>query len=676
MNNKDIQAQGVREENKEKPFGGRYRPQSFLGQGVSAYVLTALDLKLNRMVALKVAYGDEVESREHRIARFRKEAEIGASLQHPHIVRVMDFGVADEEEGEKSEGEPFIVLDYIQGEPLRTWLERTYPPGTHPDIARVLDISIQVADALHYIHSRTPAIVHRDIRADNILINENGHVFLTDWGTSRRVGTVMTLEGPQGTKVYMAPEVLDVELAISKKDGKKRIDARADIYSFGILMYYLATARVPYIPPENDAEHRELLKDPKIQSMETLNPHCPKAFSNIVLTCMAYQREDRFESSAILLKELRMLLKEIGGTTSMVKDKPKIQSGVSIHVAPKTEGRGPQPDVKDRGPIHVESSKRFRNVAGAGLMLLAAWMGLRWISSDFSSNSSRNQGVERSTTEPAFSQDTKSNLEKASTPQDFEKWFEPQEESTVHLPVAAQQLENQRKKNVKPASYRLNRSQTSTPTKKHSLIRTSYSKKQKRIENYGDELVVFSRTKQLQGNRREYGVVVGTIFNAVLTHKIVTTNIASPSRATLIEDFIREDQVIFPAGTKFLGRATSSSGTDRIHIRFDRMILPDETEVRISAEALDTFGALGIAGVIDRKRSKDLARSGSNVLARAGRTIAHTLSPTGILGGLSADAMDASVDEAEREVEYHTESLTVITVEPDKPIKIYVSRSF
>ena len=199
----------------------RYEVQELLGSGGMAVVYRALDLKLDRSVTLKVMR-DELEA--DYIDRFYKEAQSVASLSHPNIVRVFDYGEDD--------GIHYIVMEYIDGSTLKELIQNKAPF----DEETTLGVAMQIADGLLYAHNND--IVHRDIKSQNILVTHDGEVKIADFGIARvaKVSTLTSDASSMGSVHYFSPE--------QARGGF--VDNKSDIYSLGITMYEMATGELPY----------------------------------------------------------------------------------------------------------------------------------------------------------------------------------------------------------------------------------------------------------------------------------------------------------------------------------------------------------------------------------------------------------------------------------------------
>ena len=228
----------------------RYHILEQLGQGGMAIVYKAFDTRLERNVALKVIRSGRETSKKF-LARFEREAKSLAQLNHPNIVKVLDYGEQD--------GLPFLVMEYISGGTLK---EKIGIPMTEKE---ALDFIIPIANALGYAHGK--GIIHRDVKPANILISDSGQPMLSDFGIAKlleiEAGQTLTGTGVGvGTPEYMAPE----------QATSKDFDHRVDIYALGIVLFELLTGKKPY---QADTPMAVLLKkanDP-LPDPRTMNPN-------------------------------------------------------------------------------------------------------------------------------------------------------------------------------------------------------------------------------------------------------------------------------------------------------------------------------------------------------------------------------------------------------------------
>src|SRR5271165_62665 len=206
-------------------LGKRYRLLSALGTGASAHVYLAEDVSLQRHVAVKVLQ-PALASDEAFLKRFRAEARSVASLNHPHVLRVFDWG--DDADG------PYLVLEYLGGGSLRDLLDR----GVRLTHSQAASLGTEVAQGLAYAHVR--GLVHRDIKPANLLFDEEGRVRVADFGVARALAEAAWTEpagAMVGTARYISPEAAE----------GKPVDGRADVYSLALVLYEAVTGTVPFV---------------------------------------------------------------------------------------------------------------------------------------------------------------------------------------------------------------------------------------------------------------------------------------------------------------------------------------------------------------------------------------------------------------------------------------------
>ncbi|WP_438001909.1 protein kinase [Sorangium sp. So ce185] len=278
-----------------RTIDGRYEVQAVVGEGGMGTVYEVRHKSLGRLFALKVLRRDIAQDAE-LVARFIQEAKAAAAIGHPNIVAVSDFGAIEVEPGQPEL--PFFVMEFLTGTSLAALLrtERTLPAP------RVGEIMLQCAAALGAAHAA--GVIHRDLKPDNVYLVRNGDqefVKLLDFGVAKvaggkrltRIGMVF------GTPHYMSPE---------QAEGK-RIDARADIYALGVLMYECFAGRVPF---EADTYMGVLTKH-MYMSPEPLEQVMPDAsalgaFGPIVMRCLAKNPEERFSSMADLAAAIELAI--------------------------------------------------------------------------------------------------------------------------------------------------------------------------------------------------------------------------------------------------------------------------------------------------------------------------------------------------------------------------------
>ena len=322
-------------------LGGRYRLDGLLGQGGMATIYRARDLQLNRDVAVKLLrpeYGRDPDF----LARFRQEAQAVASLNHPNIVGVYDFG-------QDPDGGPFIVMELVDGEDLASILRRTGPLPPR----QAARIAAEMAHALAAAHGR--GVVHRDVKPGNVLLSEDGRVKVTDFGIARALAEAqMTLPGTTlGSVHYFSPEQARGETAAEP----------SDVYSLGIVLYEMLTGRRPWEGDTAAAIALARLTGP-VPSPSSVRAGIPPALEAIVGRALAREPSERLASAGAMAQALENYLSQrpgvapVGATAPATPAAPAAPSTPPPAAVTPLGGVGVQPSVPPAGPVPAPVAPR------------------------------------------------------------------------------------------------------------------------------------------------------------------------------------------------------------------------------------------------------------------------------------------------------------------------------
>ena len=273
-------------------IGDRYQVESLVDEGGMAQVFRARDLKLNRILALKIIRQDAFSPYvlEEVFGRFEIEAATLAKLSHPNIIGIIDFG--------KHEGIPYVVMTYVAGGTLRKFQGQPMP------VVQAVGLLIPIARALSYAHRH--GCIHRDIKPSNILLTESDEPMLSDFGLvkdldSKTAQTLTSTGASIGTPEYMAPEQ-----AVGEK-----VDDRADVYSLGVVFYELVTGRRPF---KADTPVAMLMDQAsgKVPDPREANPNLSDRAAEIIRKALAVKADDRFQT----MGEFKNALEELRGAAT------------------------------------------------------------------------------------------------------------------------------------------------------------------------------------------------------------------------------------------------------------------------------------------------------------------------------------------------------------------------
>ncbi|NLW86879.1 MAG: serine/threonine protein kinase [Planctomycetes bacterium] len=320
------------QESRDRQLPG-YKLVSVLGAGAMAKVYKAVQLSLDRPVAVKILPKRLSENSEY-VKLFYKEGRAAAKLNHPNIVQAIDVGEAG--------GYHYFVMEFVEGHTLYDELAN----GKVFSEEEALKIIIQIATALKHAHSQ--GLIHRDVKPKNIMITPEGVVKLADMGLARSTGDAEAAQAEAGrafgTPYYISPEQIR---------GEVDIDFRADIYSLGATLYHLVTGRVPFDGPTPVAVMHKHLKEPLVPP-DHINTGLSSGIGEVVEVMMAKDRAKRYASTDDMLLDLQA----IAAGEAPLQARRQIKDNVLNGLADAEQNGPPSADIADaiQQPPAVQSS--------------------------------------------------------------------------------------------------------------------------------------------------------------------------------------------------------------------------------------------------------------------------------------------------------------------------------
>jgi serine/threonine protein kinase len=313
-----------------------------LGEGGMGIVYKAQDTKLDRLVAVKVL-PHHLATNEAERARFLQEAKAASALNHPNVCTIYDI----KEENDHQ----FIVMEFVAGTTLREKLP----------IQKVQDAvtyALQIGDALHEAHGN--GIVHRDIKCENIMVNAKNQIKVMDFGLAKLKGSLKLTKTSStvGTLAYMAPEQIQAS----------DVDARSDIFSFGVVMFEMLTGHLPFRGEHEAAMMYSILNEEPL-TVEQYRSDVPQVFSNLIERCLEKDPADRFQTAGEVVVELRRVQKQSA----------RVHRSVTLPIPPALPEPPPRTTEKPHAGNGSRHPRKFLWLVAALFLVLAAIAAYKFI---------------------------------------------------------------------------------------------------------------------------------------------------------------------------------------------------------------------------------------------------------------------------------------------------------
>ncbi|HEX8160874.1 MAG TPA: protein kinase [Pyrinomonadaceae bacterium] len=291
---------------------GRYEIRSKIGAGGMGEVYLALDTQLDREVALKIL-APEIARDQQRLHRFLQEARAASKLKGPHAAHIYDVG--------ESGGAHFIAMEHVEGESLDRLIG-----GRPMATGEVIRLGAQIAEALEEAHSRS--VTHRDVKPQNVIVTPKGQAKVLDFGLAKVTGDAAA-DAEAATRVKTSPGVVMGTVAYMSPEqalGERDIDHRTDLYSLGVVLYEMATGRVPFAA-ESVSKTIDKIVHEQPEAMARFNYDVPAALDLVVRKALRKRRDERYQTAHDLLVDLRALQDELGFTAQQQQQHRSLAPG-------------------------------------------------------------------------------------------------------------------------------------------------------------------------------------------------------------------------------------------------------------------------------------------------------------------------------------------------------------
>jgi serine/threonine protein kinase/Tol biopolymer transport system component len=356
---------------------GRYDVRSQIGEGGMGEVYLARDTQLDREIALKILNA-EVARDPQRLHRFLQEARAASALSHPNVAHIYEIGEAA--------GAHFIAMEFVEGQALDKTIK-----GRPLAVNDMLDIAIQIADALDEAHAK--GITHRDIKSSNIMITPRGRVKVLDFGlakvSSPAGATDRTSDSEVATRVKTSPGVVmgTVNYMSPEQALGRDVDHRTDIFSFGVVLYEMATGRLPFTG-NTVTETIDRITHSQPEAIARLNYSIPAELEVVVKKALRKERDERYQTSHDLLVDLRELKRDVDVAASLERSTPPTSHSKEVSTPPLSQsaigtiGIAPAAQTTSAPSAHQTSSAEYlvgeikRHKVGIGALALIVVVGL------------------------------------------------------------------------------------------------------------------------------------------------------------------------------------------------------------------------------------------------------------------------------------------------------------